>query len=715
MKKQWKVSHSQKSGQISILLALIFPVLFVFFAMTINIGLVVHDKINLQTSADLAAYYAAQKQAEVLNAIAHLNYQIRQHWKLLSFRIRGFGSVGLGNPSASPPQPDHPFKSLNAASEDPFWGEVPTVCTQVASFWAEQSFKGVVYPPTLPGQKPSNSCDEQEATIRGVQPPLALGFNTGLNELVQIRALEQLDQQEISCRLHGTTNWIVATTWLKAYIKALYHRKKAIKELAEKLRDGLDLHNNFIEAGALETFRSNLTRSNREAFDDDNDDDKFDLFNSMEGFEWSEWLVERPLYTVVYYTDFEWVGSTLSSGLRSGNCIYEPKQHFNPPVHKDIYDNPSRPTIERLIRSLEYYTQQTAGVSAADTEPPDLNLNTIIGYEKNPWYMVYSGVYVKTSPKEPFSPFVGSNVLTMTAKAFAKPFGGKIGPWMYESWPSGENKSAGGERIDKTLPPIRDDDGNFTFPDPNNILVGTASPNYARYPGDEFGLKSFAALRVYKDSLIPAEKLYHQYFIDGEDFFAPKYDPLVLRDSANPFIETRLMEIMAVSPDLFDITYYSIDPRFYKNHADISTEDLEFRRTTLDIGGNSNIGYPSNIFGVFDQWAWANNPGAAVEMPLPGIISSSYTPVGRVAAAKWFVKDWKHLLTGWVPNIDEQFGKCSTEGDLTLLPAESLPGSCGIGGRMGYSVKLVSRRYLTDDLRLGNDGSSGQIVKRPPF
>ena len=55
----------------AIFVALIFQVLFVFFAMAINIGLVVHDKINLQNSVDLAAYYAASKQAEVLNVIAH--------------------------------------------------------------------------------------------------------------------------------------------------------------------------------------------------------------------------------------------------------------------------------------------------------------------------------------------------------------------------------------------------------------------------------------------------------------------------------------------------------------------------------------------------------------------------------------------------------------------------------------------------------------------
>ena len=208
----------------------------------------------------LAAYYAAQKQAEVLNAIAHLNYQIRQHWKLLAFRIRGFGSIGLGS---DPTQPFHPFRSNNAAHvEDPNWGEVPTVCTQVSSFWIEKFFQGDPY--DIDSEE--NPCQTQDRVISGIRPPIALSFNPGFNEVVRARSIALLADQQQACSLHGTTNWIVATTWFKAYIKALYHRKKAIKELAEKLRDGLDLRDDSIKAGARQTFRNNLTRSNRKAF-----------------------------------------------------------------------------------------------------------------------------------------------------------------------------------------------------------------------------------------------------------------------------------------------------------------------------------------------------------------------------------------------------------------------------------------------------------------
>lgn len=69
--------------------------------MIVNVGLLVHHKINLQNSVDLAAYYGAMRQAEMLNAMSHVNYQIRQSWKLAAWRYRMFGAGGDrtdGNP-----------------------------------------------------------------------------------------------------------------------------------------------------------------------------------------------------------------------------------------------------------------------------------------------------------------------------------------------------------------------------------------------------------------------------------------------------------------------------------------------------------------------------------------------------------------------------------------------------------------------------------------
>ena len=119
-------------GQIAIFIALIFQVLFVFFAMAINIALVVHDKINLQNAVDLAAYYGAQKQAEMLNVIAHQNYQIRQSWKLLTWRYRVLGTMGLQTPP-------HPVSVDGPLTEIPIFSQrtPPSVCVTYQPTWQE--------------------------------------------------------------------------------------------------------------------------------------------------------------------------------------------------------------------------------------------------------------------------------------------------------------------------------------------------------------------------------------------------------------------------------------------------------------------------------------------------------------------------------------------------------------------------------------------------
>lgn len=73
--------------------------------MLINVGIFVHHKINLQNSVDLAAYYGAMKQAAV-NAIAHINFQIRQSMKLMTFRYRHLGQFGDLQYPGRPGNPD---------------------------------------------------------------------------------------------------------------------------------------------------------------------------------------------------------------------------------------------------------------------------------------------------------------------------------------------------------------------------------------------------------------------------------------------------------------------------------------------------------------------------------------------------------------------------------------------------------------------------------
>src|SRR5690606_738342 len=110
---------------------------------------------------------------------------------------------------------------------------------------------------------------------------------------------------------------------------------------------------------------------------------------------------------------------------------------------------------------------------------PDDPYNYSMGVEKNPWCMAYVGVKAESTPSIPFS----LGAIKLVARSFAKPFGGRIGPWYKSVWSPGADQSNGGFRVDPLAPPRRDDAiGNPKDP--------TRAPNYSRFIGDNYGIKT---------------------------------------------------------------------------------------------------------------------------------------------------------------------------------------------------------------------------------
>lgn len=688
----------KEGGQISLFLAFIFPILFVFFAMTINIGLVVHDKINLQNSVDLAAYYGAAKQAEVLNAIAHINYQMRQSWKLLAFRVRGFGDMGRGRIRTTPtPSIQHPWvdRSVPGLVEADFNtdpSKPPAVCGSIIPFWHERFANDII---SQHDKGEDNPCvnPDRATTFPYVPKPILL-LGSGINQLTEQLAQQIKDLAGIVCERNGPSNWTLGTRWLLSYQYDVQQKRSAIEYLAEKLEKGKDLTGVDIEEGIRKTLENNLTRSNRDAFDTNTPNFKF--LNSMEGIDIKEWLVVRGLYPVIYYVD--------SEKISSSGCKFDLKALNEKPSNL-----PPNPDVNRILGSIAFPDP----ISIKDFRNP----YPAIGYEKNPWHMVYTGVSVTTRPEEPFAPLSGYRP-SLKAKAFAKPFGGKIGPWMYPSWLRDQPQSTGAsdQQIDSLLPLSIEGETDPSRINPANLTdLNKYVPNYSRYPGDELGLRSSKALSIYKDIFNNLPLRILQQPILAYDYFNLDFsisDRLMWNDNLNVPPPARMLEVLAVAPDLFDITYYSIDPQFYLNYiAFIEGSFFRTYRFVRDFGARINSPDPSyrEPFGVFDQIHWANNGTtlnpALFPPPLP-----SLAPL----QGEWIVKRWEHLLTGWVPDMDRGlFGRCNNDEEVVARrPAEAFPSSCALGGRTGYSVKLVSKKYLeSPDLELGGPaGGAGSIL-----
>lgn len=667
-------------GQIAVFLVLLFQVLFVFFAMSMNMGLVVYDKINLQNSADLSVYYAAQKQAELLNQIAHINYQMRQAYKLLTFRIRVIGSVSIGVGPEAKLAP-HPIRlGASIGQEGSSFFErlgsgryVPGVCIG-SSLWHEYKITEQDATVSLCQNLTSFSAVPQAG---GSDP---FGLTSGLNAFLD-RVRGEIEEK---CKVVGVLNWQLAASWYVAYIWEVMERKKLIDAIATNMSQPgsqmKDFTGGSVEAGARNTFTKNLTAPQRAAMG------QFQLINSLSQDVPSScsnkdfWLANIDIYPVVTYVSMIWSGLTCSTRVVPNRGNVPPSDYINMVGGRNNAD---------LARTWSSGSPVSYGV------------------EKNPWCMPYMGLKVQTQPRKIFSPFSTPPVLE--AQAYAKPFGGRIGPWYSGRWNSGDATSSGLDRIDRLLP-ARSINGSRMSIDPADDLV-----NYSKYPGDRNGMNSPYALgamnKHFTDmagtpmapSMRTTFALAHYNHVGDSASFDAEGDSLARANNLSggpPAGMVRQMEEAAVAPDIFDVTYYSIEGQFSYNYNHPS--DGKFRsavtpKSIPDIGSSGLQPYS-----VVTQL---------------GKVSAVY----KVPPPFYAAAHPDSLLTGWTQNSATNyefptatFGKCDQRRDDEIVETPS-PGGCPHGGRSGYSVKIVSQKYLRNvSAELGGPGNSGAILNPPP-
>ena len=330
------------------------------------------------------------------------------------------------------------------------------------------------------------------------------------------------------------------------------------------------------------------------------------------------------------------------------------------------------------------------------------------GLRKNPWIWAYVGVKAETTPRQLFFP-IGPNI-RMVARGFAKPFGGRIGPWFGKIWQPGAPRS-NGVKTDPLGPPRNLENGSV--PDPRDL---TRLPNYSRFPGDLYGMNSSLSLASLKNlsggtgtSVLKLRYDFYRQIADTFQLAAPN-DIMPWNFASNRAPTVRTYELAAITPDLFDITYYSIEPNFNSNYL----TKLRANRgplgipTDIPIRGDLGTRQPEDQNSISVQTQMVN--------AVPIIRSEAF----------YFVRDKAHLLTAWLPSKEdyrfdaftrgspvEDFGKCEkSDDDLNI----KVPGSCVAGGgRSGYSVKLISRDALFNGrFPLGGPNVVGSIKNKPP-
>lgn len=712
-------SLKNEKGQVAIFVALIFQVLFLFFAMVINVGLLVHHKINLQNAVDLAAYYGASKQAENLNVIGHTNYQIRQSWKLLVFRYRQLGTAGEYDSKGN----DHPYNKENGelfrpeesnAGAHPAFFENPPFC--------------ITYHPFKPMPPKENTCrsasNDAKRTVEIFTKPAVIagfqGFTGAIASATQIMRNQALQR----CKVMGSYNYVTLSKFVASYIIDQSSRMDAIKAISDSMsveKDTFtDVDGGDVRKGMIATLRKNLTAPNETALKDDD----VQTLNSLGqgncalqtdgGFR--NWIKPIKIMPGFSYIDTR-CERNLVSVARELSPASRPYHMVNSGETAQFFD---------MAAQLDNFIGFNQGNIFNKFNPS-------IGVEKNPWCMAYVGIKASTAPKIPFSP-LGSIVLS--ARALAKPFGGRVGPWYGRDWPAASptsNSPLGNPevKLDKLIPPRVTDNSVFSnkegFSDPFRIA------NFSKYVGDRFGFASRKVLGFFGRAIY---RLDPEWQIDtipqgdaseGVEGSSPNFQhwdhlPGFIQEGAGDILawnaqrnspsDMRFLETLAVLPDQFDVTYYSIEPDFYNAYYTRLQTGLA-AKLGIQKDVRPDIGYRRGT--QFDNFS----------------IKNQYDQLKRLDYMKLLKFDWPNeflwstnksemLYTSWAPkgltdfSIDpERFGKCDyeiPEGD----PAN--PGSCvSRGGTTGYAVKMISKDYLKrNDLQLGGETTQGAILNPPP-
>ncbi len=811
-KPNFILSRKNQQGQVAIFVALIFQVIFVFFALLINVGLLVHQKINLQQSTDLAAYYGAMKQAESLNAMAHVNYQLRQAWKLLTWRYRVLGTFGMQNVDRGvgryPTMPVtmmYPSLGGNSIINDettfnnfrcpPTPPSLDPTSTATTPFFCigHAGMKG------WPGGENENVCkvncdllSNQPYNVQGVSNPPPV---TSVGQAQQIHSTLSLVNNNLVqlCNSLGKANIEVLAQMILAYRQEMMVRSQTIQMLAGNLsndsKDMLDLDGKLVLDGVSNTLKNNLTEANKESGSLSinsynslsNKDCSIDKTNPASNHTSKKEFLKRIEFDFINF----YIHACKTPVLPANSSV------------TPILDYIAGSIYNRFLTDLADGTTVTPTSGGPSMKTPDLT-NTIgpamaaeimklignvnekytVGYEKNPWCPAYFVVQASSSPRIPFLPLIE---IKLNAVSVAKPFGGSIGPWYGKTWNSSNETSQAGigiadatKQTDENLPVIK-------ISNPPNSLKESARllPNFSRFVGDDKGVSDVKYLGEYHAALItrllnrpslygngkvPDPNQYKYLYTplvwpsltswdNTYDLDSPGYDPLT-RDDNNNDSYLRDLEVSAIAPNQFDLTYYSIDSDFYNNYYSRLSDPVIFGKLKSaaglgpskpnyvrpDFGNNKDIYSQKKEFSVRNQVEIVKKVFAD-----SGFNAGLVNSVPFIKAYPELATKQSSLLTGWTfsnftnfdsfpggdmtqPTETMNFARCSDKWQSTGLNPEyknpieidpklpSTPGNCVTGGRVGYSVKLVSPSSLsaTATQSLGGPNTSGVILNPIP-
>ena len=738
-------------GQITIFIILTFQVLFVFLVMMINIGFVVHDKINLQNSVDLGVIYGAQKQAEILDAMAHINYQIRQSYKLLAWRYLVLGQLGANygkDGRSSSALANYRIQGGLNSDDQLACTELRKSCEGKTLNCEEGDLDNMQECPIatcmwhpewkfpISGGNNDHVCQKSDRRGAGggnifLPNPSDYSSSAGNLFLLGRDALQTVTQAARtsitnSCEGLGLLNWLMASSFLYQFRYDQWQRRTLIEDLFNRLlKLKRDLDGHPIEDGIKNTIQNNLTKNNHEAWK--NNTPEIIIQSTADGKSFNDFFTWNEITPILFY-----IKNRNSDSISANTvCPSYPLPIFNKPTGYESAQH------KHLLASNLLYTNIQSPAPFAHNDPP------LSGIDAE-WFFIplVSGFYKKQEPppqpiaikvsvslkykNKIFSPF--TRTIPLKALAYAKPFGAKFGP-----------------------PPLADPrlpmSSDFSFAPPSDDSEHTIyepllpfRPNYSKYPGDQYGLLSQAVQSQWVHRLVAGEPGGDGRRSSNYEVSTQTPDPMVhiykqvgtdyeLNHADTRETVIRKQEELAIAPDLFDITYYTILPNYMatlftriRNNRDIGQA---IRNATGylpgDLGDLKNYAedgdpppLPDNFRNCFryfekdgDKYVLPSG-GGGNDINAQGCIIGSFL-ADRKPQLPYKITNINHFLTSWTspkdfyqddPYNQEHYpnniiNNCEQQDTAHLEGKPLLPHSCLVGGRSGFSVKLIDKQCYT--------------------
>ncbi|MCF8057649.1 MAG: hypothetical protein K9K67_00020 [Bacteriovoracaceae bacterium] len=475
-KKRTKFLKSwREAGQLSIFLGMVLLVVTTFIAFVVNVGLFVKAKINLQNSVDAAAFAGAAVQARQLTNIGYLNWEIRNTYKEWLFKYYILGNIGLdaidnidGNAPGSNPSCNGNIALNNQGMNfrlRQFTGNncryyqsgiydhynVPSVCIH---FGSNNNICEIV---TLPGLPRFNTVG---------LPSISEQHEAFLNSIVQTKADDCADRSNINMGAamlwtYGTGNANlfpgvpeIAPSRIGAWVQSL--------ELALRMRNLEAIVNtpainrpicrnpgntNGVDCVSIEDIMndgSSLPFNERptKAF--------WSAFRNLSGGAFKENNESNDFSSSFRLTELDPKPFPANESSLSGFLIPSTEPEALQKRYLDLKIMPINYAMfyTSFFPATGSFVSSTPGPDVPDAEAACGGTKTaipvpgyILGFVKNPEVVTYYAVEGAAEFTGLFYPFFENQGITLKTYAAAKPFGGRIGPLLFDAGFTGNDAS----------------------------------------------------------------------------------------------------------------------------------------------------------------------------------------------------------------------------------------------------------------------------------